>query len=78
MEPTKILNGILNNEAHARLIAGEQLLTYLRNEDNDLEHFDQLEDLINGLVNWMSSSNFRVWHIVVTTITTTTSNITNT
>jgi CLIP-associating protein 1/2 len=60
MEPTKILNGILNNEAHARLIAGEQLLTYLRNEDNDLEHFDQLEDLINGLVNWMSSSNFRV------------------
>lgn len=56
----KILSGVLHSDTHVRLQAGEQLLEYLRNEDNDLEEFEELEGLISGLANWMSSSNFKV------------------
>ena len=56
----KILAGVLHTDTHTRLQAGEQLLDYLRNEENQLAEFEDLEELIKGLANWMSSSNFRV------------------
>lgn len=56
----KILAGVLHTDTHTRLQAGEQLLEYLRNEENQLAEFEDLEELIKGLANWMSSSNFRV------------------
>ncbi|XP_019850114.1 PREDICTED: CLIP-associating protein 1-like [Amphimedon queenslandica] len=56
----KILAGVLHTDTHTRLQAGEQLLEYLRNEENQLAEFEDLEELIKGLANWMSSSNFRM------------------
>ena len=57
---SKILAGVLQSDTHTRLQAGEQLLEYLRDEENQLGEFEDLEELIKGLANWMSSSNFRV------------------
>ena len=57
---SKILAGVLQSDTHTRLQAGEQLLEYLRDEGNQLGEFEDLEELIKGLANWMSSSNFRV------------------
>lgn len=57
---SKILSGVLSTDTHVRLQAGELLLEYLRDESNQLEQYEELDALISGLANWMSSSNFRV------------------
>ena len=62
MDP-KILTGILHSDTHIRLQAGEQLLEYLRSEQNELEELEELESLISGLANWMTSNNFKVRHL---------------
>ena len=57
---SKILAGVLHSDTHIRLQSGEQLLDYLRDENNELAEYEELESLIGGLANWMTSSNFRV------------------
>ena len=56
----KILSGVLSNDTHTRLQAGDQLLEYIRDESNNIAEFEELDRLIGGLVVWMGSSNFRV------------------
>ena len=56
----KILSGVLSTDTHVRLQAGDQLLGYLRDDNNDLEEFEDLDRLIGGLASWMGSSNFKV------------------
>ena len=40
---SKILAGVLHSDTHICLQAGEQLLDYLRDENNDLAEYEELE-----------------------------------
>lgn len=56
----KLLSGVLQNDMHQRLQAGEQLIEYIRGDESNLEEFEEIERLVSGLVGWMNSSNSKV------------------
>lgn len=56
----KLLADVFDNDMHVRLDAGERLTDYFRKPENTPDAFPDLEKLIGGLANWLSSSNFKV------------------
>lgn len=63
MKDVAFLEGILasvwSQDTQRRLKAAEELSNYLSHPSNDIE-FGGYEKLIDGLVAWVNSSNFRV------------------
>ena len=56
----KLLAGVLQADTHTRIQVSEELLEWMKNEENQPEAFPELERLVEGLVTWMSSNNFKV------------------
>jgi len=53
------LPGILTQDTKKRLEVGEDLVTYLRNDETSL-YCEEMDKLVDGLTGWVSSSNFKV------------------
>ena len=56
----KLLTGVLQSDTHIRQQAAEELLEWVKCEENDPAAFPELDRLVGGLVGWMTSSNFKV------------------
>ena len=56
----KLLADVMQTDTHKRVQVSEELLDWMRNEEHDPEAFPDLDQLVGGLAQWMSSSNFKV------------------
>lgn len=56
----RLLADVLKTDTHVRVQVAEELTEWMRGEDNDPESFPELERLVEGLAQWMGSSNFKV------------------
>lgn len=56
----RLLADVLKTDTHVRVQVAEELMEWIRNEENEPEAFPDLERLIAGLSQWMGSSNFKV------------------
>lgn len=56
----KLLTSVLQSDTHIRQLAAEELLEWVKCEENEPAAFPELDRLVGGLVGWMTSSNFKV------------------
>ena len=61
----KLLTGVLATDTHTRLVVGEQLIDYFKDDRNSPDAFEELDRLIAGLAAWMGSSHFKVRELVI-------------
>ena len=57
---SKLLNGVLQTNTTVRLQVADDLLKYLLNDSTTLSGFEDVDQLVVGLVAWLGSSHFKV------------------
>ncbi len=55
----RFVDAVNQQDTHKKLKAAEEILSYFNDRENSIE-FSGIDKLIDGLLAWASSSNFRV------------------
>ena len=55
----EFLAGVVTADTKKRLETGDELMTYLQNPETSM-YCEEMDKFIEGLTNWVSSSNFKV------------------
>ena len=57
---SKLLSGVLQTNTTVRLQVADDLLKFLLNDSNTLAGFEDVDQLVTGLLAWLGSSHFKV------------------
>ena len=56
----RLVKGVLQSNTTVRLQVAEELLTFLSDPSSSLTGFEDLDQVVEGLVAWLGSSHFKV------------------
>lgn len=57
---SKLLSGVLQTNTTVRLQVADDLLKFLLNDSATLSGFEDVDQLVVGLIAWLGSSHFKV------------------